>query len=91
ADSAARFAAVYRNVLDRLHGHPAVHRVELKGRAVLVAIGEAAEHYNRLGPAVWKASVITPPPPPISPGSPSLHAEARPASDALARRLAAAD
>jgi hypothetical protein len=91
ADSAARFAAVYRNLLDHLHGHPAVHRVELKGRAVLVAIGEAAEHYNRLGPAVWKASVITPPPPPISPGSPSLHAEARPAADALARRLAAAD
>ncbi len=57
ADSAARFAAVYRKVLDHLHGHPAAHRVELKGNAVLVVIGETAAHFDTLGPAVWKASV----------------------------------
>jgi hypothetical protein len=91
ADSASRFAAVYRKVLDHLHGHPAAHRVELRRNAVLVVAGDAAAHFDRLGPAVWKASTITAPPPAITPGSPSLHAEAPPpASSAPLRRLAAA-
>jgi hypothetical protein len=90
SDSASRFAAVYRKVLDRIHGHPAPHRVELKGNAVLVAIGDAATHYDRLGSAVWKASAITPPPPAITPGGPSLHAGAPPVPAARLRRLAAA-
>jgi hypothetical protein len=91
ADSAARFAAVYRKVLDGMHGHPAAHRVELKGNAVLVVIGEAAAHYDRLVPAIWKASTITAPAPAITPGGPSLHAAlpaARSTSPPL-RRLAA--
>ena len=90
ADSASRFAAVYRKVLDHMHGHPATHRVELKGNAVLVVIGEAAAHFDRLGPAVWKASTITAPPPAITPGGPSLQAGAPPAPSAPLRRLAAA-
>jgi hypothetical protein len=89
-DSASRFAAVYRKVLDRMHGHPAAHRIELKGNAVLAVIGEAAAHYDRLGPAVWKASAITAPPPAITPGGPSLHAGAPPAPSPPLRRLAAA-
>lgn len=89
-DSAARFAAVYRKALDRMHGRPAPHRVELKGSGVLVMIGEAAAHFDRLGPAVWKASAITPPPPAITPGGPSLHAGAPHAPSAQLRRLAAA-
>jgi hypothetical protein len=91
ADSAARFAAVYRKVLDGMHGHPAAHRVELKGNAVLVVIGEAVAHYDRLGPAIWKASTITAPAPAITPGGPSLHA-ALPAARSTPpplRRLAA--
>ncbi|HVB80809.1 MAG TPA: hypothetical protein VNE82_12795 [Candidatus Binataceae bacterium] len=90
ADSAARFTAVYRKVLDRLHGHPAAHRVELKGKAVLVMVGEAAAHFDRLAPAVWKASTITAPPPAITPGGPSLHAGAPRGLAASLRRLAAA-
>jgi hypothetical protein len=90
-DSASRFAAVYRKVLDSMHGRPAPHRVEVKGNAVLVMIGEAAAHFDRVGPAVWKASAITAPPPAITPGGPSLHAGARPASTAPPRRLAASD
>jgi hypothetical protein len=89
-ESASRFAGVYRKVLDHLHGHPAAHRVELKGSAVLVVAGEAADHYDRLGPAVWKASTIAPPPPAITPDNPSLHANAPPASIIRPRRLAAA-
>jgi hypothetical protein len=89
ADSAAHFAAVYRKVLDHLHGRPAVHRAELKGNAVLVMIGEAAAHFDTLGPAVWKASAIAAPPPAITPGGPSLHAGAPPAPFAPPGRLAA--
>jgi hypothetical protein len=90
ADSATRFAAVYRKILDHLHGHPTVHRVELRGNAVLVAIGEAAAHFDTLGPAIWKASAIKAPPPAIAPGGPSLHAGAPPAASAPIPRLAAA-
>lgn len=90
AVSAARFAAVYRKVLDHMHGHPAAHRLELKGNAMLVVVGEAAAHFDALGPLVWKASSITAPPPAITPGGPSLHAGALPAPTAPLRRLAAA-
>lgn len=89
-DSTSRFAAVYRKVLDRMHGRPAPHRVELKGNAVLVMIGDAASHYDRLGPAVWKASAIAAPPPAITPGGPSLHAGAPPTPSAQLPWLAAA-
>lgn len=89
-ESAARFAALYRKVLDHLHGRPAAHHVELKGDAVLVVIGEPAAHFETLGPAVWKASTITAPPPAITPGGPSLHAAAPPILAAPLGRLAAA-
>jgi hypothetical protein len=90
ADSAARFAAVYRTVLDHLHGHPAPHRLELKGNAMLIMVGETAAHFDTLGPSVWKASAITPPPPAITPGGPSLHARTPPLPSAPLDRLAAA-
>jgi hypothetical protein len=91
ADSASRFAGVYREVLDHMHVHPAAHRVELKRNAVLVVVGEATAHFDSLGPPVWRASTITAPPPAITPGSPSLHAEAPArAPSAPRRRLAAA-
>jgi hypothetical protein len=90
ADSAARFAAVYRKVLDHMHGRPAAHRVEVKGNAVLIVIGEPAAHFDALAPAVWKASSITPAPPPMTPGAPSLHAATPPVRCAPPGRLAAA-
>jgi hypothetical protein len=90
ADSAPRFAAVYRKVLDHMHGRPAAHRVEVKGNAVLIVIGEPAAHFDALAPAVWKASSITPAPPPMTPGAPSLHAAMPPVRCAPSGRLAAA-
>jgi hypothetical protein len=90
ADSASRFTAVYRKVLDHMHGRPAAHRVELKGDAVLVVIGEPATHFDRLGPALWKASTITAPPPAITPSGPSLHAGSPSVPPGPLRRLAAA-
>jgi hypothetical protein len=90
ADSAAHFAAVYQKVLDHMHGRPAAHRVEVKGNAMLIVIGEPAVHFDALASAVWKASSITPAPPPITPGAPSLHAAAPPVRCAPPGRLAAA-
>ena len=96
AESAARFAALYRRILERMHGPPAAHRVEVKGRAIMIAVGETATRFDRLAPAVWKASTIAAPPPAFAPGEPSLHAglphvpSAPPARIAALARLAVA-
>ena len=90
ADSAVHFAAVYRKVLDHMHGRPAAHRVEVKGNAMLIVIGEPATHFDPLASAVWKASSITHAPPPIMPGAPSLHAAAPAVRCAPPGRLATA-
>lgn len=89
AGSARRFAAVYGKVLDRLHARRrTAHRVEVRGAAVLVIIGEPAAHFEALAAALWKASKITPAPPAAPPSSAPLQAAA-PAPPAL--RLAAAN
>lgn len=89
ADSAAQFAVLYRRILERMHGPPTAHRVEVKGRAVMIAVGETATRFDRLAPAVWKASTIAAPPPAIAPGAPSLHAELPLGPDAARTRTAA--
>lgn len=61
--AAARFAAVYRKVLDRLHRHGTPHRVEVRESAALIAVGEPAARFDKLAPALWKASKITAPAP----------------------------
>lgn len=63
ARAAARFGALYGKVLDRLHARRMPHRVEARGAAVLVAVGEPAARFDRLAPVLWKASRITAPPP----------------------------
>jgi hypothetical protein len=90
SDSAAHFAAVYRKVLDHMHGRPAAHRVEVKGNAVLIVIGGPAANFDALASALWKASSITPAPPPITPGASSLHADSPPVRCTPPGRLAAA-
>ena len=56
--SAAQFAGVYVTLLDRMLGQSTAHRIDYRGNAVLVLIGESAYRYFDLAPAVWAASTI---------------------------------
>jgi hypothetical protein len=78
AGAAAQFAALYRKVLDRLHRRGTPHRVDTRGAAVLVAVGEPAARFNTLAPVVWKASKITAPGPAVPASAAPLHAAAPP-------------
>ncbi len=60
--SAARFAALYISLLDRLLGQGTAHRVDYRGDAVMVLIGESAYRFFDLAPAVWAATTIRHPP-----------------------------
>ncbi len=62
-DGAAKFATVYRSVLDKL-SEPDPHIVQLGGDAVMVVVGGGALDFDRLGPAVWKATRTAPAQPP---------------------------
>jgi hypothetical protein len=74
--AAAQFAAVYRKVLDRVDTHRVPHRVEARHAAVLVAAGEPAARFDKLAPALWKASKITAPGPAIPTSAAPLQAVA---------------
>lgn len=56
--SAAQFAGAYVTLLDRMLGQSTAHRIDYRGNAVLVLIGESAYRYFDLAPAVWAASTI---------------------------------
>lgn len=58
-DSAAKFATVYRSILDKL-AQSDQHVIQLKDDAVMIVAGSAALDFDRLGPAVWKATRIAP-------------------------------
>jgi hypothetical protein len=75
-DSAARFVKLYRKTLDRVNGRRVAHRIEAKADAVLVVIGAPAVLFKTLGPAVWKASVITTPRPAVPQAGAPLQAAA---------------
>ncbi len=57
-DSAARFSALYAPMLDRTLGAATAHRVQARGSAVLVVVGNGARRFSELAPAVWKASTL---------------------------------
>ncbi|HYB90729.1 MAG TPA: hypothetical protein VEC38_06775 [Candidatus Binataceae bacterium] len=57
AESAARFGAVYADVLGRLPGS-APHAIECRGDAVLIAIGDGAAQSRPLMAALWQSSRI---------------------------------
>lgn len=78
--AAARFAAVYRKVLDHLNARRAAHRVEVRRSAVLVVVGKPAAQFNALAPAVWKASKVNSPPPAVPPSAKPLQAAAAPST-----------
>jgi hypothetical protein len=66
--AAAQFAGVYDSILERLRGERNPHRIEVKSSSALIVIGPGALDFDRLAPAIWKASTIegiqTPPPAP---------------------------
>ena len=89
--SAARFAAVYASVLDRLPGS-APHAIDYRGDAVLVVIGEGASYSRSLMPAVWQASRIAGAP--VAPGQVRLRtvdATAKRVPGAMRQRLVRAE
>lgn len=63
SDSAAKFATVYRSILAKLP-QPDPYIVQLNGDAIMVVVGSGSLDFDRLGPAVWKATRIAPAPAP---------------------------
>jgi hypothetical protein len=58
AQTASHFAVVYQTLLDRLLGDSTAHRLDARSNAVLVVIGEGANYFETLAPAIWNASTI---------------------------------
>ena len=58
AQTASHFTVVYQTILDRLLGDSTPHRIDTRSNAVLVVIGEGADYFDTLAPAIWNASVI---------------------------------
>jgi hypothetical protein len=56
--SASHFAVVYATLLDRLLGDSSPHRIDYRANLVLVVIGEGANYFDDLAPAIWNASTI---------------------------------
>jgi hypothetical protein len=56
--TASHFAVVYETLLDRLLGDSTPHRIDARSNAVLVVIGEGADYFETLAPAIWNASAI---------------------------------
>jgi hypothetical protein len=56
--TASHFAVVYQTLLDRLLGDSTPHRLDARSNAVLVVIGEGADYFDTLAPAIWNASTI---------------------------------
>jgi hypothetical protein len=56
--SASHFAVVYTTLLDRLLGDSSAHRIDYRANLVLVVIGQGANYFDDLAPAIWGASTI---------------------------------
>ena len=56
--TASHFAVVYQTLLDRLLGDSTPHRIDTRSNAVLVLIGQGADYFDTLAPAIWNASTI---------------------------------
>lgn len=84
ADAAARYAKIYSSILKRISGPETPWRVAARGDGVLIAIGPPARNFDRLAPAVWRASTIVIPPPqaPSTPAGPEIQTLAAPAAAA---------
>ncbi len=58
AHTASHFAVVYETLLDRLLGDSTPHRIDTRSNVVLVVIGQGADYFDTLAPAIWNASAI---------------------------------
>ncbi|HLX04100.1 MAG TPA: hypothetical protein VKR28_01135 [Candidatus Binatus sp.] len=58
AQTASHFAVVYETLLDRLLGDSTPHRIDARSNALLVVIGDGADYFETLAPAIWNASAI---------------------------------
>jgi hypothetical protein len=58
AHSAAQFAVVYEQLLDKLPGDSRSHRIDVHSDNVLIVIGQAANYFDALAPAIWSASTV---------------------------------
>jgi hypothetical protein len=58
AQSASHFAVVYATLLDRLLGDSSAHRIDYRANLVLVVIGQGANYFEDLAPAIWAASTL---------------------------------
>ena len=56
--TANHFAVVYQTLLDRLLGDSTPHRIDARSNVVLVVIGQGADYFDTLAPAIWNASTI---------------------------------
>lgn len=56
--TASHFAVVYQTLIDRLLGDSTPHRIDVRANAVLVVIGQGADYFETLAPAIWNASTI---------------------------------
>jgi hypothetical protein len=56
--SAERFAAAYLATQDRTLGGATAHRIDYRGSAVLVLVGEPAVRFRTIVPSIWAASRI---------------------------------
>jgi hypothetical protein len=81
ARSAEEFSEAYGDVLNNLRGEHDPHRIECRAGNVLIVIGEGAQQFAQLAPAIWQASIIQPAAP--APNNLPLHAaDAAPGSAA---------
>src|SRR6266481_5710548 len=56
--TANHLAVVYQTLLDRLLGDSTPHRIDARSNVVLVVIGQGADYFETLAPAIWNASAI---------------------------------
>jgi hypothetical protein len=58
-ETAKRFGEVYASILDGISQPEMLHRVQVRAPNVLIAIGGGARQFDRLAPAIWRASTIS--------------------------------
>jgi hypothetical protein len=56
--TAAHFAVVYQALLDHLPSGSTPHRIDVHSNDVLIVVGQPANDFDTLAPAIWSASTI---------------------------------
>jgi hypothetical protein len=56
AQTAERFAVAYHALLDHLPSGSTLHRIDVHSNDVLIVVGQPANYFDTLAPAIWSAS-----------------------------------